>query len=120
MEFQNELLSTHLAAMDVLLIHLLLNVAKHLCIPRQKTNKRKTILRVLAEVLSNVVKQMLENLPVTLPVVCDGIDNDPPSRPSTGLSISSIASDALSERRVIAARIFCTIFLPPSLFVTIK
>lgn len=44
-------------------------------------------------------------LPVTLPVVCDVIDSDPSSRPSTGLSISSIASDALSERRVNAALI---------------
>lgn len=58
----------------------------------------------------DMVKWRVEDVPVTLPVVCDGIDNDPPSRPSTGLSISSMASDALNERRVIAALILLFLF----------
>lgn len=59
------------------------------------------------------LKMDVNVIPVTLPVVCVGIDNDPSSRPSTGLSTSSMASDALKERRVIAARIFkCAVMFP--------
>lgn len=47
----------------------------------------------------------MHHMPFTLPVVCDRIDKVPSSNPSTGLSVSSMASVAFMARRVIAARI---------------
>lgn len=75
---------------------LMLFDAKHL-----QRRERKNLIEFLCQ-----LKMDMNVIPVTLPVVCVGIDNDPSSRPSTGLSTSSMASDALKERRVIAARIF--------------